>query len=84
MALARNLFEGAVGVGLSLFISLLAMPLAAVGLGVLGVLFFPFVALLANLTIGLVQIRRTFRIMGWTIITTGVVSSVYLMQLWGF
>ncbi len=76
MTLVRNAFEGAVGVGLSLLISLAVLPLSLFGLGYFGLFLFPVVALLANWSVGLIQIKRSFKIMGWAIIGTGIASSV--------
>jgi hypothetical protein len=73
----RTVFEGLVGIGLSLIVSLAAIQPTVFGLGYYGPILFPVVILLANWTIGLI-LRRTFRILGLATIGTGIFCSLFL------
>jgi len=79
--LARNALEWAVGVSLALAVSLAIFPLAVLELGYYGPILLPVVIQLVNYAIGFVLIRRTFRMMGWAIIGTGISSSVFFSLL---
>jgi hypothetical protein len=69
--LMRNIFEGVVGVGLSLLVSLTVLSHSLFELGYFGPLLFTVVGILVNWAIGLIQIKRTFKTMGWATIEIG-------------